>query len=49
MNETVTVKWPDTLLEEKGEVLQREEDQILFKSEWDGTINWVPVKYLMLG
>lgn len=49
MNDKVTVKWPDTLQEEDGEVLQREEDQILFKSDWDGSINWVPLNYLMLG
>jgi len=46
MKEEVTILWPDTLMVEVGEALEENDDSVHFKSHYDGTINWVPKKYI---
>jgi hypothetical protein len=40
-----TICWPDTGQIEEGVEMNRNSESILFHSNWDGSINWVPKKY----
>jgi len=42
----VTIIWPDTQEKEVGEVLEENEDSVMLHSNTDGSINWVPKKYI---
>jgi hypothetical protein len=48
IGEVITLKWPEgkVYFEEKGKILDVVEQEILFHSDFDGTINWVPKKYV---
>ena len=43
----VTILWPDTKQVEEGVEMNRDASRILFHSNWDGTINWVPKEYIV--
>jgi hypothetical protein len=51
----VKIKWPDTLQVEEGiqedekldTRVDSNEDEILFRSDFDGTVNWIPKRYLI--
>jgi len=49
MNDTaslVKIEWPDTKFVEEGYAQDENEIEVLFHSLFDGTINWVPKKYI---
>lgn len=47
MNKEITIIWPDTGMKETGIKLDENKDEILFKSHYDQTTNWVPKKYVL--
>ena len=47
MPKKVKIQWPDTKQIEEGVEMNRKPDAILFHSNWDSTINWVPKEYIL--
>jgi hypothetical protein len=46
MPKKVTVIWPDTKQVEEGVEMNRDASRILFHSNFDNSINWVPKEYI---
>jgi hypothetical protein len=44
--ENMVIRWPDTGEKESGFILNENDTDVLFQSHDDGTVNWVPKKYV---
>lgn len=42
----VKIEWPDTKFIEEGYIQEDHDEEILFHSLFDGTVNWVPKQYI---
>lgn len=47
-DDKVKIVWKDTKFEELGVILEQTDTDIRFESKYDGTVNWIPMKYIVI-